>query len=148
MNHPLLGNNYHYDTESGSFVSDKHMRVAEILHDYNPELSLMWIPPASRSAEDTKPYVVVHTQKDGSQYPVFYLSEDELDHRVLARIFAADMKNHRPDDVLVELDAMEAAKEMMQAKEHEDELAEQREFALSLLRTPLHTYRHKGKVYR
>ena len=144
---PLLGSEYHYDTESGTFVSSRHMRIAEIIQDYNPELSLMWIPPANRTDEDTKPYVVVHTQSDGQQYPVFYLTEDELDHRVLGRIFAADMKKHNPNNVMAEIEAYENAQKILEAKEYEDKMAEKADFAKSLLKSNLHTYRHGGKVY-
>lgn len=149
MLNPLLGTEYHYDTESGTFVSAKQMRIAEILHDYNPELSLMWIPPAQRSHEDIKPYVVVHTKADGSQYPVFYLSEDELDHRVLGRIFANDMKNHDgADSMMREIEAYENAKKIVEAKELEDKKAEKLDFAKSLIKSHLHTFRHGGKVYK
>src|SRR5690606_41549331 len=102
--------------------------IAEIIQDYNPELSLMWIPPANRTDEDTKPYVVVHTQADGQQYPIFYLTEDELDHRVLGRIFAADMKKHNPNNVMAEIEAYENAQKILEAKEYEDKMAEKADF--------------------
>lgn len=143
---PLLGNRFQYDSGSGSFVSAQHQRIAEILKDYNPELSLMWIPPANRGAGDTKPYVVVHKQSDGNTYPVFYLDESELDHRVLARIFAADMKRNNANP-LADLEAAEAAQKILEAKEYEDAKAEKFDFAEHVLKSKLHSYRHNGKVY-
>lgn len=145
---PILGNNYRYDPNSGSFVHAKHQRIAEIIHDYNPELELAWIPPANRTAEDTKPFMVIHNQSDGQRYPVFSLSEDELDERVLARLFYADMKKHKADTVMTAIEAAEAAEAIYKAKEHEDEMAEARDLATHILKSPLHTYRHGGKVYR
>lgn len=145
---PLLGSNYRFDSDSGNIVSAQHQRIAEIIHDYNPELELMWIPPGKRDAQDTKPFVVVHRQKDGNVYPIFYVGEHEMDHRVLARIFAADMSRNDPNKILTEIEANEAAQEILKAKKYEDEMAEKRDFAKHLLQTNKNYYRHNGKVYK
>lgn len=144
---PILGSNYRYDPGSGSFVHAKHQRIAEIIHDYNPDLELAWIPPAQRTVEDTKPFMVIHNQADGKRYPVFSLSEDELDERVLARLFFSDMRKHRPNDVMTAIEAAEAAEAIYRAKEHEDEMAEARDLAIHVLKSPLHKYKHGGKVF-
>ena len=148
MPNSLLGSEYRFDKESGYILHAQHQRIAEIIKDYNPELELVWIPPDRRDPEDVKPFAVVHNQKDGSQYPVMFLSEDEMDHRVLKRIFLSDMTKARPQDVMNEIEAEEAAKRIMAAKEQEDIAAEKRDFAMSLLRSNKNWYHHNGKVYR
>lgn len=136
-----------YDLENGYAINEKHRRIAEIIHDYSHELELQWIPHSDRGPEDLKPYCVVHRQADGQVYPVMYLSESEMDHRVLKRLFLADMSKARPQDVMNEIEAEEAAKEILKAKELEDKKAEARDFSLSLLKTNKNYYRHGGKVY-
>lgn len=147
MNPLLAGTNYRFDADSGRIVSAVHQRIAEVIHDYNPELSLMWIPPDQRTTEDSLPFAVVHTRENGIQYPLFYLKEDEVDERVLTRIFYMDMSKSSPANMLTMLNAQEAAQKIMEAKEREERIGEQREFAKTLLKSPLHTFKHKGKKY-
>lgn len=142
-----LGTNYRF-TDDGHIVSAKHQRIAEIIQDYNPELSLMWIPPDKRSEEDAKPFAVVHTKSDGSQYALFYLREEDLNEDVLAAIFYMDMSKHSPRSLELELEAQERARQIYEAKEREERMGEKREFAKFMLKTPLHTFKHNGKKYR
>lgn len=126
-----LGSRYNYDPLTGYFIHSKHQRVAEIIKDYNPELELVWIPPNKRSSEDVKPYTVVHYKKDGSQYPIFHLSEDELDDTagVVTRLYAGDMSKHRILDRLAVIELAEKADELVRAKEEEDASYERQELA-------------------
>lgn len=138
----LSGTRYRYDSESGYMVSTEHQQIAEIIADYDPNLRLQWIPPDKREP-GIAPFVIVHTL-DGRETLVMEVQEDELDYRVLARLFAADTRRR---DVMTELELNNAAYELLQAKKHEDEQAERREFALSVLKSPLHTYKHDGVTY-
>lgn len=145
---PLLGSSYRFDAQSGRIVNANHQRIAEIIHDYNPDLELAWIPPENRTAEDSLPFAVIHNQMDGQRYVVFYLSEADLDHRVLARIFSSDMRKNDPKAVINEIEMNEAAERILDSKKSEEAHQERLEFGKALLTSPKHTYRHKGKVYR
>lgn len=147
MTNSLLGTEYRFDKESGYILHAQHQRIAEIIHDYNPELELVWIPPDRRDAEDTKPFAVIHRQRDGQQYPVFFIAEDEMDHRVLGRIFAADMRKHNPNNVIREIEAYENAQRILEAKAYEEKKAEALDLAKHVLKSKLHKYRHDGKVF-
>ena len=42
-----------YSQEYGEFLSSKAARLAEVLHDYNPYLELVFIPSSKRDDTDT-----------------------------------------------------------------------------------------------
>jgi len=122
----------------------KAQRIAEILKDYDPTLELRWIPPNIRTAFDAKPFAVWHVPVGLPEYMVMDLTENELDHRVLAAIFNANNNN---GSVLARLEAEEAAKQAIKYKEQIDLEEERREFALWALRQNK-TVKHNGEVYR
>lgn len=145
-----LKTDYVFDTEHGVIISEKHRRIAEIVHDYNPELSLMWIPPSTRDDTDEFPFLVVHTMSNGSQYPVMHLTLEDMDNPqlVIGRLFAGDMAKHGGDQVLVAIEAAEKADEVYRAKEDEERWAAKMDFVSTFLNSPLNTFKHDGKKYR
>lgn len=133
------------DPETGYFISEAHQRIAEIIKDYEPTLELVWIPPSKRNFNDTYPFAVVHRPVGKPEYVVRKLKENEVDNRLLAWIFANDQERSNP---IVMMDKLDQANEIIKAKRHEEELAEQRDVALSILKSPLSVYKHNGVVYR
>lgn len=130
-------------TEQG-FISVKHQRVAEIINEYDPDLLLVWIPPDKRiPGDEGKEFAVLHT-KHGKQYVAMFVKEDEVDERLLAKLWAADEKN---GNVLSKLDAMNAAVQAMKLKEQMEIQAEKDDLAKSILKSPKHTYKHGGVVF-
>lgn len=148
MSHPLLGNNYRYNEEAGRFVNAKHERIATIIHEYDPRLALAWIPPESRDETDAFPYVIIYSDANGDQQAVFYLTEAELDERVLERLFLNDFAKHSPDDLWAKMQAKQMAQQLLEAKQQEDEQAEKWEFGEWALKTRLNTFKHNGKTFR
>jgi len=139
---------YHYDQDYGGFVNSKHERVARIVAESYPDLELGWIPPNDRDETDTKPFALIYNDPNGTRYPVSYWREDEIDERILVWCYENDLQRRDPNAVYDEIKAREAAAAYLKAKEIEDQAAERWEFGRSLLKSPLHTYRHNGKVYR
>jgi len=135
-----LGNVY-VPTEDGQFVSEKHARIAELISEYDPVLSLAWIPPGRRDPRDP-PFAVVARPMGAPEYVVCY--SEECDERLLARIYGMDEKNGSVRD---SVDANNKAVRDLQKKKAEDEMADQMEFAQSILKSKKHTYRHKGVTY-
>lgn len=130
-------------TDQG-FVSEKHQRVAEIISEYDPDLELVWIPPAQRiPGDEGKEFAVLHT-KHGNKYVAMYAKEDEVDERLLARLWNADERN---GNVLSKIDAMNAAVEAMRLKEQMDRLEERNDIAKHILNSPRARYKHDGVVY-
>lgn len=110
-----------YHAETGTFISSKMQRLAEIIKDYDPYLELRWIPSDKRTNSDTLPYVVVDTRPGNPNYPVFYFSETTPPEEVLEKIFLGD--NAR-QDVLAKVDARNAAIEAFRLKEQLDAMEE------------------------
>lgn len=138
-----LSNTYVMDSEHGT-LSVKHMRVAEIIRDYNPELELAFIPKNARTAFDADPFAVIHNMPNGQRYVVFTCKEDEVDERLLTRLFMSDNKN---GDVLKKLEAEEAARRLMQMKQQMDEMEDAHDFMKTVVKGK-HYFRHNGKVYQ
>lgn len=129
-------------TPEGYFVSREHQRIAEIIQDYDPDLYLVFIPPADRNHDDPteKPWAVVHMPGGKAPYFVFYA--DECDERILERLWRNDQNVNNP---LSELEAKEAAQQAIKYKKEMEQLEMQADIAKSMIRSPLHTYRINGK---
>lgn len=127
-------------TEEGYFVSEKQARIAEIISDYDPGLSLTWIPPDKREPGD-KPFAIVKTEPNGYRYVVCYA--DDCDERLLARVFSMDSAKN---DVLSQIETERAAYEALRLKKQEEEMFEAHDLAGSILRGK-HYYKHNGVKY-
>lgn len=124
--------------EDGTFVSETHARIAEILQDYDSTIHLAWIPPADRVANDP-PFAVIKTEENGRRYVICY--SDTCDERLLARVWSMDSSKH---DIGATLNASRAAYEALQLKKEQERLDEANEMAAAILKSPLHTYKHNG----
>jgi hypothetical protein len=138
----------HFDravpTDDGHFVSEKHARISEIIQDFNPYLQLVWIPPENRTDDNPEPpYAIMDTTPGKQPYVIFTIKEDELDERVLARLFQADLSQH---DVLARLEATERAAEVVRLKERMDKAEEHKDFVKSVVGSGKHSFRHNGRI--
>lgn len=106
-----------YSEEAKCFVSDRLLRLSEILSDYDPYLTLRWIPANLRTSEDSLPYCIVHEAPGKAPYVVKYFKELDDPEDILAQIFVGDNNKH---DVLKNLEAKNAAAEAFRLKEQLD----------------------------
>lgn len=111
----------------GMMLSAEHVRINEIIQDYDPTLSLVWIPPNMRSHDDREPFAVRCDPPDAPAYIVFRLAENAVDHRVLARLFAGD--NAKNSDILTVIENEEAARRLLDMKKEMDRQEEAKELA-------------------
>ena len=128
-----------YFPVNGHFVSEKQVRINEILTDYDPNLQLQWIPPNERNHEN-KPFRVVHFPPGKPAYLV--CTADEADERLLAQVFEADQKNS--PQKLSYIENYNRALELTRAKEAEEARAEDHDLAASIIRSNRSSYRHGG----
>ena len=145
-----------FDSTLG-FVTDEQERAQEILHDYNPNLVILKIPPALQETqlEKDKPFRIVCIDPRGDYYVeglgqchiVMDVRTDEMDHRVIAKIFERDVSKHNPNDMLAKLQAEQNAKMLFEQHKKAEEMEALHDFHKSILKSPLHSYRHNGKVY-
>jgi hypothetical protein len=140
---------YVADEASGRFVSERHVTVATILQDYNPNLHLVWLPPEVRiPGDEGKEFAVVHKgdTEHHKDYVVRYCREDEVDERLLAWIWENDSQKH---DILSRLEMMDMAAAMIEAKQEEERAAERQDMIATVIKSPLHTYKMpNGKIIR
>lgn len=142
-----------YDSNVRDFISRKHQHFAEILADYNPSLSLEFIPSLDREDGDNKPFrIVENTQQRGRQV-VKYLSERELDdpEALLLWVWEGDFRKHSPDAIFNRLEARRIAADLLKEKNEEDERAERVDLMANLAaggRDGKNYYRHGGKTFR
>ncbi len=130
-------------TEEGYFVSEKWVRLNELLTAFDPDLELHWIPTDKRSTDDKYSYRIIHRPPPTSRmapYVVMYASETDSPEEVFARIIGGDSWRH---DVNARLESRNKAHEIFMRKKHLDELAESADLVHFLLkRAPNYTTIH------
>lgn len=129
--------------EDGHWVNEKFARISEIINDFDHRLQLVWIPPENRTAFDTKPYGILHTADNGLQKMVMFIREEDLDERILAHLFLNDTERH---DVIARLEAEELAQQVMRNKEKMEEAEARKDFIATVVKSPLHSFKHKGRI--
>jgi hypothetical protein len=130
--------------DDGHFVSEKVAYISEIIKDFNPYLQLVWIPPENRQEnDDTPPFAIMDTTPGKAPYVVFTIKEDELDERVLAKLFQGDLAHN---DVLARLEAEERAAEVLKLKRQMEKAEERQDFVRSVVGSGKHSFRHNGRI--
>lgn len=133
-----------WNEEHGCFVSEKHRRVAEIIHDYDEDLALAFIPPQLRELDEQYPFALVHSPPGKPQYVVWKLKESEINEQLLARLWSSDTLKH---DVLGHIEALDAARHALKLHEEMEAREEANDIGKTILKSPLHTFKHNGKKY-
>lgn len=131
--------------DDGHFINAKVSRIVELIREHDPNLDVKWIPPNQRGHNDPA-FVIVERAADGGEYPVFHVdSEEHMNEEVLTAVYAADMNIHNVQDWL---EAKNKAYRDAQALQARDEMEAKHDLARSILKSPLHTYKHNGKTIR
>jgi hypothetical protein len=148
-NDPQVWNSNH-----GQFINENHRRFAEVLADFKPTYSLVFIPEVDRTSpeEHSKPFAILDSPDGVPPYIVRYLTPKEMDapEKILSWLFMGDTVRHGADNVFKRIQAEEDAKKLMEMKNREDELEDMAEFAEFMLsggNNKLHTYKHGGKTF-
>lgn len=143
-----------WNSDHGQFINENHRRFAEILSDFKPTYSLVFIPEVDRtSPEDhAKPFAILDSPDGMPAYVVRYLSVQEMEtpEKILTWLFLGDTVRHGAENVFKRIQAEEDAKKLMEMKNREDELEDMAEFAKFMFdggNRGLHTFKHDGKVY-
>lgn len=126
----------------GSWVNEKTARIAELISEYDPNLELRWIRPDMRRPGEPE-FAVIEKGRQGQEFVAFLIQDESfVDERLLGRIYAADNKHQNVGD---EAEAHNRAVRAYEKKKKQEEIDEANDLAFSMLRSPLHTYRHNGK---
>lgn len=118
-----------YDSGVGEFVSDAHVRLARVISDYKPTLSLVYIPKKDRDASDTKPWAILERDERFGEHIIRYLSDAEMQRpsEVLAWVFAGDQDKHDRREIIRRFDLEDAAKRALEMQQDLDERADMME---------------------
>ena len=131
-----------WNEESGHFLSAEHQRVAQIINDWEPTLSLVWIPPENRQVGEPFPFAILHSPVGETPYIVRRVKESEVDHRLIAWLWNSDKKNV---NILDKIEKEEQAKRAIQLLEEEEASAQAKELAAFAVKAPAGArLRHKG----
>lgn len=135
-----------WNSERGEFISTEHQAFAGILKDYNPCLSLVYIPMNDRGDRDQFPFAILEDAPGKEPYIVRYMTEEQMLHPedVLTWLFEGDLRRHRPGDILTRIELREKAQELLKLKKREEELediADRGVFAATGGRDKLHTFK-------
>lgn len=128
-------------TESGHWVNEKYAQLAEIVRDYNSNLSFCWIPPEHRSEDDKRPYAIVD---DRIHRVILYADETATPEAILSTLFQADAeKQGGHNAILAKMDADNAAAEAFRLKKQMEDMEEARDRALFMMGSPLNFLKMK-----
>lgn len=139
-----------WNSDLGEFINDKHAHLAQILQDYKPTFSLVYIPKKDRDATDTKPWAILDSPANKPTHIIRYLSDQEMENpeAILQWVFEGDLDKHRPDDVFARMELKRAAQELLDLKKQEEDMADFYDKIEFAARTNLHTWKHDGRTYQ
>lgn len=143
-----------YNSDLGEFVSDNHKRFAEVLQDFKPTYSLVYIPKKDRTTPEDhqKPWAILDKPDNQREYIVRTMSDEEMKepHKILAWLFDGDIVRHGAENVLKRIEAEENAKQLLELKRQEDNLEDRLEiieFLASGGRDKKHTVTYNRKKF-
>ena len=141
-----------YSSEHREFLPSKAARLAEILHDYNPYLELLFIPSSKRDDTDTHPFAIRDNSPWRRGYIVKHITEQEMSNpeKVLAWLFEGDLSKHSLNEIMNRELAEKAADELLRMKREQDIAEERRDLSEQIIkggRYKKSTYRHNGKIF-
>lgn len=146
----FFGSGKVYSSARREFVSQSHMNLATVIHEYDPTMELTYLPEAIRHANPgQKPFIIIQANDTDAPYIVKYLDAEELDNptEVLTWLFMGDRRYNDPGAVVARMEMREKAAEALRLSQ-EMEAAEDRIEELSFMtsggRQKLHTIRHAG----
>lgn len=125
----------------GSFVTERAMRIVEIVRDYDPNLDVEWVPREHRIPGDDAIRIVDTTKSGLARLVMSFADETELDERVIERLFLADAT--KQGDVLAQLEARNAAVKAVELKAYLDQKEAGLDLMTHALRSPLGRYSYR-----
>jgi len=125
-------------TSNGIYITEEQRTIAQVVHDYDDTLDIVYIPVEKRVAPNLV-WAVVCEPRNAPTYIVFYA--EKCDQRILERVFTHD--NARTN-VLNDLELKEAAWKAIRAREWLDRNEEAADIGAHAMHSPLNTYRFRN----
>ena len=139
-----------YDPELGEFVSDVHVHLAAVIHDYKPTLSLVYIPKKDQSGFE-KPWAIVERDYRYGEHIIRYISSEEMKNpaAILAWLFEGDQDKQGTQNVLQRIENQARAQQLLDLKKKQEEIDDEidhLDFFLSGGRDKLHTINYGNGI--
>lgn len=124
--------------------SETHLLINQMLHDYDPDLSLRVIPENDPAFRPPKTMGVYEEGTNGASSPwVFTIEPEHVDERTFARAVAGDMSKLSPREKMELLKQSQLAAEAKKEADWQEERARRREEMLFIASTKLSQIRHR-----
>lgn len=137
---------YLLSSQSGHFVSAEHQRIAQIINDYDPDMTLVWIPPEERNLNEEFPFAVMHTMPNGHTYIVRKVREHEVNAELISWLWTNDLAKQGVTNIAAYVESLENAQKAVELKRREEEMADKADFFKTVLEGPNY-FRHNGRVW-
>ena len=121
-------------TNYGTYITEDQRIISEVIHDYDPELDLVYIPVNKRVSPNLA-FAVIHEPVGKPAYIVFYA--ERCDQRILERVFTHD--NTRTN-VLHDVEIKDAAHKAIRGRKWAEENAEAADIGAHAMASPLNWY--------
>src|SRR5688572_29215203 len=85
-----------YDPELGEFITDAHVHLAAVIHDYKPTLRLVYVPKKDQTGFE-KPWAIIEADpRFNTETIICYISHEEMNNpsAILAWLFNGDQDRH------------------------------------------------------
>lgn len=138
-----------WDSSQGAFISSRHQRLAELLNRYNPNFSVVWVPPKDREATIQFPFAILDSTPGLKPYVMRYLTEEQMQDpaEILAWIFEGDLSKHRPVDIARRMELRASAEALLKAKQYEEQQEEELDKLEFIARTGLNKFKIGSTQY-
>lgn len=136
MGAAILGASHVVDSTTGEFVNTTFVSIARMLHEWDPTISVAWIPPSNRDERDVYPYAIVHSPLGKEPYIIMHLQEEEMTADLIPRLY--EMRE-QTNNLHLTLALKEAAAKKILADEVAEMKGEERSRADFMFKSPLHT---------
>jgi hypothetical protein len=112
-----------WNSELGEFISDDHVRLARVIHDYKPTLSLVYIPKKDQTGME-KPWAIVENDPRFPSSIIRYLSNEDMQNpqAILAWIVQGDMDRVGRKTLLDRIETEATAARLLELARQQDEL--------------------------
>jgi hypothetical protein len=124
------------------WVSQEFENLAHVLNDYDHNLYLEMVPSSEwdNLVDKTKVFRVIDTARNKV---VLYASAIDSPTDILARVWSMDQTHNK---VVTDLDARNRAAQALLLNKHAEEMEEQKELALFIIKNKKSTWHHDGRV--
>lgn len=122
----------------GVYISEEQRLIAQVIHDYDDTLDLVYIPPDKRVAENLA-WAVICEPRNAPSYIFFYA--EKCDQRIIERIYCHD--NARTN-VLTDLEKKEMAWKALREREWLERNEAAADIGAHAMGSPLNWYKYKN----